>query len=188
MARMKIDDTQLLDRISDVFRRYGYEGASLSRLTEATGLQRASLYHRFPDGKEEMAEAALSSVDAHFADDILAPLFEPGEPGSRVRRMATRLKAFHDEGRKACVLDTMSLGDRDDPPRAHVQQSFEAWIAAMTKIAREAGFTPAMAKRRAEESLVQIQGALVFSRATGDRKPFERVIHALPDLLTGVDR
>ncbi len=188
MARSKIDDTELLDRISDVFRRYGYEGTSLSRLTEATGLQRASLYHRFPGGKEEMAEAALTGVDASFVEDILAPLSESGEPTGRVRQTAKRLMAFYDEGKKACLLDTMSLGDKGDPPRAHVRASFEAWIAAMTKIAREAGFTPAMAKRRAEEALVQIQGALVFSRASGDRKPFERAIAALPDLLTGADR
>ena len=60
MALTKINEDELLDRLTDVFRTYGYEGASLSRISEVTGLQRASLYHRFPGGKEDMAKAVLS--------------------------------------------------------------------------------------------------------------------------------
>ncbi|MEM8810542.1 MAG: TetR/AcrR family transcriptional regulator, partial [Cyanobacteria bacterium P01_G01_bin.38] len=35
-------------KLTPVFRRYGYEGASLSMLSKATGLGKASLYHHFP--------------------------------------------------------------------------------------------------------------------------------------------
>ena len=51
MPITKVNEDELLDRLTDVFRTYGYEGASLSKISEATGLQRASLYHRFP-GRE----------------------------------------------------------------------------------------------------------------------------------------
>ena len=61
MASPKVHDEKLIERLTSVFRIYGYEGASLSRIAEATGLQRASLYHRFPGGKEEMAEAVLNA-------------------------------------------------------------------------------------------------------------------------------
>ncbi len=61
MPPSKVNENQLLDRLTGVFRLHGYEGASLSRIAKATGLQRASLYFRFPGGKEEMAEAVLRS-------------------------------------------------------------------------------------------------------------------------------
>ncbi len=184
MPASKIDDTQLMDRLTEVFRLHGYEGASLSRIAEATGLQRASLYYRFPGGKAEMAEAVLARADHWFASHVLAPLSEQGEPADRVRRMAQRLGEFYGGGSESCLLDSLSLGEAANPLQDHVQRSFAAWLDALTALTREAGATPALARRRAEEALVQIQGALVLARATGDRKPFRRVLAGLPALLT----
>lgn len=184
MAPSKVNDNELLDRLTNVFRLHGYEGASLSRIAEATGLQRASLYHRFPGGKEEMAQAVLSRADEWFGSHILAPLSEHGEPAKRVRKMATRLAGFFESGRQSCLLDALSLGGETNALRQHVEQSFNAWLGAMAAVAREAGASAAGARRRGQDALVQIQGALVFSRATGDARPFERVVAGLPGLLT----
>ena len=45
---------EVVERLLAVLRRDGFEGASLSVLSEATGLGRSSLYHHFPDGKSDM--------------------------------------------------------------------------------------------------------------------------------------
>ena len=37
--------------IAEVFREFGFEGTSLSRITEKTALGKGSLYHFFPGGK-----------------------------------------------------------------------------------------------------------------------------------------
>lgn len=50
---------EVIAQLTKVFRQYGYEGATLARLSEATGLGKASLYHHFPKGKEEMAAVVL---------------------------------------------------------------------------------------------------------------------------------
>ncbi len=184
MPATKIDESRLLDRLTDVFRLHGYEGASLSRIAEATGLQRASLYHRFPAGKQEMAEAVLKRADEWFETHVLAPLNGPGEPSERIRAMARRLNDFYRGGRHSCLLDTLSLGDEDKAFHKHVERSFTAWLGALTRVAHESGLSRATARRRAEESLVGIQGALVLARATGETKPFARVLKNLPELLT----
>lgn len=186
MSPSKVDDNQLLDRLTEVFRLYGYDGASLSLISEITGLQRASLYHRFPGGKEEMALAVLSKVDHCFVSHILAPLSESGGPSKRVRKMAQRLDKFYSSGGRSCLLDTLSLSDATKAIQKHTQRSFNAWLEAMAAVARESGAKAAMARRRAADALVQIQGALVFSRATGDARPFKRVLTGLPELLTGI--
>ena len=51
MRPSKISDEKVFQGLSDVFRRKGYDGASYSDLMKATGLVKASLYHRFPGGK-----------------------------------------------------------------------------------------------------------------------------------------
>jgi len=184
MASPKVQDRDLLCRLSQVFRQHGYEGASLSRIAKATGLQRASLYHRFPGGKEEMADAVLAYVDELFGNDLLAPLFSDLPPAQRVKEMAKRLRGFYERGQASCLLDTMSLGGEEDPIKRHVAKSFDAWLSALAAVAREAGLTPALARRRAEDALMRFQGGLVMARATGNIKPFERVLGELPDLLT----
>lgn len=183
MAVQKIDDQLLLDRLTRVFQTYGFEGASLSRLTEATGLKRASLYHRFPGGKEEMASAVLQGADKAFAEQVLAPLAKEGLPAERVEEMARRLGEYYGDGRKSCLLDTLSLGDQKGPFRRHVRHSMMAWIEALEKLALEAGLSVEQAARRAEEAVLRVQGSLVLARATGDTRPFQRVLADLPKLL-----
>ena len=60
----------------------------------------------------------------------------------------------------------------------------QAWLNAFTQIARDSGIAPAMARSRAEEAIVRIEGSLVLARVLGDTAAFERVLKLLPDLLT----
>lgn len=184
MSPRKIDEDELLERLTRVFTLHGYEGASLSRISVMTGLQRASLYHRFPGGKEEMAEAVLARADAIFLNHILAPLSGPGEPAARIRSMARRLDEFYASGKRTCLLDSLSLGEPDSGIFRHVHGSFQTWLDALAGVAREAGASPAAARRLAADALIRIQGALVFTRITGDKRPFKRVLDSLPALLT----
>ncbi len=74
MATAKITEDRLLEHLTRVFQKHGYEGASLSLIAAATGLGRASLYHRFPGGKADMALAVLDHADLWFATHVLDPL------------------------------------------------------------------------------------------------------------------
>lgn len=183
MPRQKINEVQLLDKLTHVFRLYGYEGASLTRLTEATGLKRASLYHHFPGGKEEMALAVLERGSQGLEAQVLTPLQEPGTPAQRVQHMAERLNKFYAQGQQSCLLDTLSLGEEDSLHKP-IQKAIAAWLKAMIQVAQEAGLAPDVAEQRAEEVLIRIQGSLVFARTTGNTQPFQRVLKELPSLLT----
>ena len=55
-----MDKPTLIRSLLNIFREYGYEGASLSKISERTGLGKASLYHHFPNGKQQMAQEVLS--------------------------------------------------------------------------------------------------------------------------------
>ena len=67
---------EVLRALGEVFRAHGYEGASLTLITDATGLGKGSLYHLFPGGKEQMAAEVLADIDAWFEFNIYAPLRE----------------------------------------------------------------------------------------------------------------
>ncbi|GJM25403.1 MAG: TetR family transcriptional regulator [Phycisphaerae bacterium] len=184
MAHAKVSDEKLFDGLITVFRTHGFEGATMSKLVEATGLERASLYHRFPGGKTEMACAVLEQAGQRFNATILAPLAEPGDPATRIAKMAKRTKEFYDGGRLSCLIDTMSVGGEKEEIKRCVAQTFKAWFDALYKISMEAGIGAKEAKQRAEDAMTSIQGALVMNRALNLTRPFARVMEDLPRMLT----
>lgn len=61
MKRVLTERADAVSALAEVFREHGFEGASLSLLSKATGLGKGSLYNFFPGGKEEMMEAVLAT-------------------------------------------------------------------------------------------------------------------------------
>ena len=184
MARAKsIDDQLLLRRLTEVFQTYGYEGASLGRISEVTGLQRASLYHRFPGGKLAMAEAVLDRAAEHVVHEVVAPLKAPGAPRQRIAEMAREVDRFYTGGKMSCLLDAMSFGGAEESLRRRVETAMLTWKNAIAEIAREVGLSEQQADERAVDAMIRIQGSLVFARATGDTQPFHRTLETLPDLV-----
>lgn len=185
MAHAKRSDQDLICALTGVFRAQGYEAASLSQISKATGLERASLYHRFPGGKQEMVAAVVHHVNRWFHSQVFTPLERPGRPAQKVRGVARRLLEFYAGGSQSCVLDTLSLPGSSPALRAVVRGSLQAWLRAFTGVAREAGASRAQARERALQAIMEIEGSLVLARVLGDRKPFRRTLDRLPRLLVG---
>lgn len=186
MAFARVGDAELVDKIARVFRRHGYEGATMSRLSAATGLERASLYHRFPGGKDEMVASAAVAGSAWFGEHVLQPLSQPGDPAVQVKVVCQRLREFYDDARLPCVLESLSLPAGSEDLHQALGISLDAWLEAFTQLARKSGFPPAAARDRAEQAIIEIEGSLVLARVRGDSGPFLRTIRKLPKLLTEV--
>lgn len=183
MARpQSIDEEALIARLASVFRDVGYEGTSLALLSQATGLQKASLYHRFPGGKRQMAEEVLAAALAWFSENVLAPLKGEGAPKARLAAVAERLDGFYEGGSKACLLNMLASPRVENGPFSPaIKGAFEALIDAFAKLARDAGHAPKAARKRAERSVMMFQGSLVLSRGLGSTEPFRKFLAALAD-------
>ncbi len=184
MAHRIISDEDFLAAALDLFRTYGFEGVSLKRLADATGLEKASLYYRYPGGKDEIAMAIASDVSSWFQANIVEPLLGGGSPRKRVAFIADRLREFYSGGSKACVTDVLSIPGGSEQLQLALRGAMQAWITAFSQIAKESGLGTAAARLRAEEAIIRIQGSLILARVLGDTAAFERALKALPDLLT----
>ena len=167
----------------NVFRQYGYEGATLARLSIATGLGKASLYHHFPGGKEEMAAAVLEHLKGKLEVGILAPLGSNTAPIDRLQAMTRSVAIYYNHGQQACLLAMLALGEANDVFHAQIQQALNLWIEALAGVAIDAGVDATTARQRAEDAILQIQGALILAKGLGDTAPFQRVLTALPATL-----
>lgn len=183
MPAALLQKDEVLDRLSSAFRESGYEGATLARLSEATGLQRASLYHYFPGGKEEMAAAVLGRANAWMEERALTPLTDPGTPRERLYAMIEALDAFYAGGRDACLLGLLALSPARDLFQLAVQSALTRWASAIADVLIEAGLPRSEAKERGEDAVIQIQGALIVARGLDSTAPFARTLKQLPEKL-----
>ena len=174
-----------VDRLLGAFRRYGYDAASLAQLSNATGLGRSSLYHYFPDGKQEMARAVLDRVDAWITESVLSPLKASGKPERRLNQVIVSLDNYYSGGAEACLLGNFAVGEARVIFHDRLSTAFCRLIEGLALLAREKGMLAREARQRAEDAVARIQGALVLSRALGDPEPFRRVLKQLPRDLLG---
>lgn len=183
MPALLASRSDVVRRLAGAFRRYGYGGASLKLLSDATGLGRSSLYHHFPQGKADMGHAVLADADAWLRTNVVDVLAGEGAPEEKLDRAGEALVAFYEGGKLSCLLELFSTGEARDAFGEVVAGGFRSLARAFAGLAAEAGLPPPDAERRAEDVLIAIQGSLVLSRALGDEGPFRRVISELPERL-----
>ncbi|MGB5623462.1 MAG: TetR/AcrR family transcriptional regulator [Gammaproteobacteria bacterium] len=173
----------ILDQLADSFREHGYDGASLARLSEATSLGKASLYHHFKTGKKGMAAAVLGRAGARFNALVLSPLRQSGNPTRRLNLMTLGLNEFYRGGELACLLELFGIGDAGRLFRPQLRGAIVRFRQTIADVLEQAGFDRDSAENRAEEAVVTIQGALVVGRTTGDRDVFQRALASMPERL-----
>ena len=183
MPPKSVSDQDVLDRLTDLFRDRGFDGATLGEIAAATGLQKSSLYHRFPDGKHEMAAEVARHLLDRFGTTVLAPLAGDSPARERVREVGVRLSEFYRDGTKNCLLEALSLGTPGGEAERLLRTATEAWIEGFADIARASGADSAEAITRAQDAVAAIEGGLVLARLTGDVSAFTRAIERLPDVL-----
>lgn len=187
MARPRsIGEVELLSRLENVFREVGYEAATLAVLSKATGLQRASLYHRFPRGKAQMAQEVLSAALECFTQKIIAPLTAAGAPEKRLALAAANLDQYYVGGRKACLLNLLASPDGDGGPfEESIKAAFQSMLSAFAKLARDAGAPASKARQRAERAVMLLHGSLVLSRGLKSPAPFRSFLKELQTEILG---
>jgi len=165
--------------LAEVFREHGYEGASLALISKATGLGKGSLYHFFPNGKEEMVRAVLSDISQWFEVSIYSPLRDDPDANAAIGHMLDETDAYFRSGRRVCLVGALAVAQTRDIFAEAIQGYFVAWIEALQSALLRQGREADHALRLAEETVLAIQGAIVLSRAVDDIGVFERAMAQL---------
>jgi TetR/AcrR family transcriptional regulator, lmrAB and yxaGH operons repressor len=174
---------KLILQLLDLFRRYGYEGATLSKISQFTGLGKASLYHHFPGGKEDMVNAVLDYLEHWLEANILKPLRDRENASDRLIEMCDRVNDLYQGGEQCCLFGVLLLGEARDLFQERIKICLKAWIDAIAAVVMEAGIDEHLARQRAEDAIARIQGTLILARGLNDLEPFQRTLKLLPEEL-----
>lgn len=179
MSRIVAERQDVIATLAETFREHGYDGTSLSLITEKTGLGKGSLYHFFPGGKEEMAEAVLGDIAAWFRAHIFDALRNTENPEQALDQMFAGVDGYFRQGRRLCLMGVIAASGAHDRFARELSGYFSDWRADLAATLERAGTPKAECNALAEEIVGGIQGALILARSLDDPGAFGRVLARL---------
>ena len=186
MATKNRSRDTLLTELRTVFLSRGYEGATLSELARATGLGKASLYHHFPGGKEEMASVLLRDAVARLDQTAFARLNEQRPAAERLQRFVDGFDRYVASGGRNCLVAILAQGSIGERHGAQIADQFRDWQQRLAGVFEETGNKPKRAVRNAEALVAGLYGYLLTARLHQEPRHFSRGVKALkktlPDL------
>lgn len=177
MRPQKILDTDMIAGLAKVFRDKGYEGASLNDLAEITGLKKASLYHRFPNGKQEMGECVLNTIDQWVDDNIFSHLLDENKPTNlRLKDALKNVEILYDGGKNTCVLRAFSMHSGLTLFEEQIKSGMDKWIVAFNGLGISLKLTSTQAQQYAIQTLIELQGSLIVTKGLADNNIFKNTL------------
>ena len=142
---------------AELFRRHGYHGTSLKQVTVAGEAPFGSLYHFFPGGKQELAEAVIDSSGRAYQELFEVIYDAAGDPG-------TAISDFFDGAAEVleqtdyidpCPIGSVALevASTDDRLRRATERVFASWTEAATTRLEAAGVDRADAEELATDAI-----------------------------------
>lgn len=172
MARTVTEKEDLLPILSDIFFRFGYDGASLSLICRETGLGRGSIYHFFPGGKKQMANAVLEEARIWFDREIFSSL----ESSSAKMGLDEMFLVLLRNEKYLFLPAIFSQINGVDNFSQGLKQIFSKWLRLLTTALMETGHARSAAWNRAEELISLVQGAFLLARETKDARTPIRIL------------
>ena len=173
----------LCDRLTRVFLDHGYDGASIAVLAASAGLSKASLYHHFPGGKQEMAAVLIAHAIQAAEQQAFNVLRTPSPAAARLEAFLDGFLRYTEHGKQPCLL--VVLGQSSPSPiRDVIKAQINAWqVALESSLIGLRGIKPKRATRLAEEMLCGLYGASLLGQLLDDETCMERSVKRLRKLI-----
>jgi len=177
MRPQKIDDYTLLTGLMAVLSSKGYDGASLNELAHSSGLKKASLYHRFPGGKKDIAIAVLNFVSEWIDANIIKVLKDRDQsPSHRLKQALENINELYKEGKTTCILRALSMDNGITLFGSELASATSEWLTSFTQLGIDVGMNEQRAKKTAIDVLTKIQGSLVVCKLMDDNTIFKSAL------------
>jgi len=188
MPRPDRSRTALLENAAALFRRQGYAATGLNQILQEAGVKPGSLYHHFPQGKQQLAAAVVDTAGSGIEQLLRRFLATDRTVADIVDRwidlMAAGLAADHRDGCPIEPIATESV-NASQQVRSASARVFQGWCAAIGERLRSDGWSSDDAERVALAVISLIEGALILSRVAGDAAALNAAKPAARRLLRG---
>jgi TetR/AcrR family transcriptional repressor of lmrAB and yxaGH operons len=178
----------LIDSAATLFRRQGYAATGLNQILEDAGVKPGSLYHHFPQGKQQLAAAVVDNAGSGI-ERLLRRFLATGRSVADIvdRWIDLLVAGLAGDQRDGCPIEPIATEsvNASGLVREASAGAFKSWCAAIEERLRADGWSESEANRVAIAVISLIEGALILSRISGDASALEAAKPAARALLRG---
>jgi TetR/AcrR family transcriptional repressor of nem operon len=181
---------EIIRKAAPIFNQQGYEGASLSDLMQATGLEKGGIYRHF-ESKQQLASEAF---DYAWKKAVDARLEGTQEIPNAIDRLKQIVRNFRDRRTGlvpgGCPLLNTAI-DSDDgniPLRNKARHALNAWLGRLTTIAKQGQSRDEIRVQVNVEKLATLivstlEGSLMLNRLQRSEEPLDVACRYLEEYL-----
>ena len=181
----------LIETASRLFKVRGYCGVGLNDIIEESGIPKGSLYYYFPEGKEQLAIAAIENTKKLVMEDIervfdATPNLANGNLIEALQAYVYELsKVFGDGGDPIGSPIGTIAGEKhstSEPIRLACEATFKDWQSLYTEKFVEAGYPEQKATSLATVFHALTEGGILLALTMKSGKPLETIAEQIPSL------
>jgi TetR/AcrR family transcriptional repressor of lmrAB and yxaGH operons len=178
---------QIVEATCDLLEAQGYHATGLNQIVAESGAPKGSLYHYFPEGKEELAAAAIERTGRNLTGRVEAALALDDDPAAAVAFLAAAIAdAIERSGfRAGGPLTTVAMETATTSQRINLacRGAYDRLQAAFAGKLAAGGYDAPRAVELAAFITAAIEGGIILSRTYHSGDPLRRVGRELAALL-----
>lgn len=171
MPAQKVTKEDIIEKSIKVFRKQGFHKTSMQELADACGLQKGSFYYYFKSKDELMAEV-LKYVHQYYQKQVFKIAYDKElSAKDRMIKIFKEQEPIITSDLAGCLfgnvtLETISVKTEF---KTFLKGFFTEWIEAFKEIFLEVYPNEKEATKHAQQSVMEIEGALMFMRVYDDK-------------------
>ncbi len=172
---------KMIEGATQLLARRGLQATSFAEVLEHTGAPRGSVYHHFPEGKDQMVGEAVDLAGA-----FLVGLLDK-RAGVSAHAITEHFLAIwrgvltQSNCESGCAVLAVAVATDSSDLLNHAAEVFRLWRGRLAELLEKGGLAGRDARRFAAMLIASAEGAVVMSRAEHDVEPFETVAKQLVD-------
>lgn len=177
----------LLDSAAVLFRRQGYAATGVNQILESAEVKAGSLYHHFPDGKQELAAAVVDraggGIERRLRGFLASDVAVADIVDAWIDLMSVGLSSDQRDG---CPIEPIATESVNASARVREAsaRAFGGWCLAVADRLRADGWSNEDADQTALAVIALLEGALILSRIAGDTSALDAAKAATRTLLS----
>ncbi len=169
----------MIEGATQLLARRGLQATSFAEVLEHTGAPRGSVYHHFPEGKDQMVGEAVDLAGAFLIGSL--DKRAGGSTLAITEHFLAIWRGVLTQSKCASGCAVLAVAVATDSPEllSHAAEVFRRWRGRLAELLEQGGLAKKDALRFATVLIASAEGAVVMSRAEQDIEPFETVARQL---------
>ncbi|WP_121662096.1 TetR/AcrR family transcriptional regulator [Metabacillus litoralis] len=179
---------KILEIASRLFQLQGYHATGLNQIIKESGLPKGSLYHHFPNGKEELAIEAVKYTSLYIEEKIKSFFENESNP---IAAMQSFIIDTANQFRKPEDIKGIPIGLLacetaliNEPLRLACMNAFHNWEQLIVNKFKEAGYEQELAEKAGILFNSLTGGGIMQSITNKDPRPLIAIAEAIPLLFS----